>query len=312
MKKDFLSILDLSAREILAVLNLAGKLKQELRSKGSNDPLLANKTLVMLFEKTSLRTRLSFEVGMTQLGGHAVFLTRNHDSVGNTEPISDVAKMISVMGDIVMARTYKHETILDLAVNSCVPVINALSDLEHPCQILADLFTIMEKKKMLKGLNLAFVGDGENNVVHSMVLASSLFGINFSVAAPKNYQMNKEIVSKADRIAKETGSTIIETDNPCEAIEGADVVYTDTWISKGDEVEEKERLKVFKPYQVTEDLMKMAKPDAIFMHNMPAYRGNEVVTDVIDGPQSVIIQQAENRLHVQKALMIFLLKHYEN
>ncbi|MBI3379981.1 ornithine carbamoyltransferase [Candidatus Gottesmanbacteria bacterium] len=311
MKKDFLSILDLSAKEILYILALAKKLKLELKVKGSNDRLLASRTLVMIFEKPSLRTRLSFEVGMAQLGGHAVYLAPSDIGIGDRESVSDIAKIASTMGNIIMARTYKHDTVLEFAQNSLTPVINGLSDLEHPCQILADLLTISEIKGKFKGLKLAFLGDGENNVTHSLALASSLLGINFSVASPNGFQMKREIKDMASKISSVSGSTLIETKDPGEAVEGADVVYTDTWVSMGDETEKQERLEIFKPYQVTAKLMKLTKPDAIFMHDLPAYRGNEVVAEVIDGSQSVVVQQAENRLHVQKALIIHLLAAQE-
>lgn len=307
MKKDFLSITDLSAQEILYILEYAQKLKLELKIKGSNDFLLTGKTLVMIFEKPSLRTRLSFEVGMEQLGGHAIYLAPTDISMGTREPISDVAKVTSSMGNIIMARTFKHHSIVELAQHSENPVINGLSDLEHPCQIMADLLTILEVKGKLKGLKLAYLGDGENNVTHSLVLACSLLGIHISVASPKGYQMNKEVVKKALKLGRQNNSEIIETTNPVDAVKNADVVYTDTWVSMGDEAEKEKRLKVFKNYQVTPDLMKLARADAIFMHDMPAYRGSEVSSEVIDGPQSVIIQQAENRLHAQKSLIIYLL-----
>lgn len=306
-KRDFLSITDLSVKEILYILELAEKLKSELKIKGHNDPLLTSKTLVMIFEKPSLRTRLSFEVGMAQLGGHAVYLSPTDIGIGTRESIPDIAAVASTMGNIIMGRTYKHDTLKELADYSTNPVINGLSDLEHPCQILADLLTILELKGKFRGLKLAFVGDGENNVTHSLALASSLFGINFVVSSPKGYKMKPEIVALAQKITKENGSVVTETDDPKEAAEKADIVYTDTWVSMGDEVEKKQRIKDLKEYQVTEELMKLAKPDAIFMHDLPAYRGNEVTAEVIDGKQSVVITQAENRLHAQKALIIYLL-----
>ncbi len=307
VKKDFLSILDLSAEEILYILTLAEKLKIELKTKGHNDPLLKSKSLVMIFEKPSLRTRLSFEVGMNQLGGHAVYLAPTDIGIGTRESIPDIAAVASSMGNIIMARTYKHDTIKELADFSVSPVINGLSDLEHPCQILADLLTILEIKGKLKGLHLAFVGDGDNNVTHSLALACSLLGLNISVASPKGYKMKEEILKKANELGLESNSEIVQTNNPSEAVEDADVVYTDTWVSMGDEAEKEKRVKIFQKYQVTQDLMKLARPDAIFMHDLPAYRGNEVAEEVIDGAQSVIIKQAENRLHAQKALIIYLL-----
>ncbi len=305
--KHFLSITDLSTKEILKVLDLGLKLKHELKDKYINDALLANKTLVMIFEKPSLRTRLSFEIGMTQLGGHAIYLAPSDIGLGVREEISDVAKVTAGMADIIMARVFKHKTAEKLAEYSSIPVINALSDLEHPCQILADLLTILEVKKRLDGLKIAFIGDGENNVTHSLALACGILGMHFTVASPKGFEMSNVISKKAKRLAVQTKVSIIETNDPQKAVKDADVIYTDTWISMGDEKEKEKRVKVFSPYQVTDKLMDLAKKDAIFMHDLPAYRGNEVAKEVIDGPQSVVFQQAENRLHAQKALLIYLL-----
>lgn len=308
IKRDFLSITNISSKELLSILSLAKKIKKELKEKGKNTPLFTQRTLAMIFEKPSLRTRISFEAGMTQLGGHAIYLGQNDIGLGVRESISDSATVISRMTDIIMARTFKHETVMELAQYSKVPVINALSDLEHPCQTLADLLTIWEIKKTLKGLKISFIGDGNNNVTHSLCLAAAMLGIDFSCASPKGYQMHKSIVKQTESFAAKTGAKIIQTNDPYEAAKKADVIYTDTWVSMGLEKEKQERLKIFKPYQVTQKVMNKAKDDAIFMHDMPAYRENEVATEVIDGPQSVIFQQAENRLHAQKALMVFLLK----
>lgn len=301
-----LSITDLTQKNLLAVLNLAEKLKVEYRRSGKPKMLLANKTLIMIFEKPSLRTRLSFEIGMTQLGGHAIYLASSDIGLGVRESIADVANVASRMGNLIMARTFKHATVVELSRHSRVPVINGLSDLEHPCQILADILTIVEYKKKLPGLKVAFVGDGDNNVTHSLALASGLLGIHFSVASPKGYAMLPQITQTATKLAKASGGSIVQTTDPIRAMTGADVVYTDTWISMGDEAEKAKRLAVFAPYQVTQKLMAHAKPDAIFMHDLPAYRGNEVAAEVIDGAQSVIFDQAENRLHAQKALMMYL------
>src|SRR3989304_8292394 len=305
--KHFVSITDLTKKEINLVLQISSSLKRQLKKKGSNKDYLKNKVLGMIFEKPSLRTRVSFEAGMTQLGGHAIYLAPTDIGLGKREPIKDVSQVLSRMVDIIMARTFEHKTIEELAKYSDVPVINALSDLEHPCQILADLLTIKEKKGKLKGIKLAFVGDGENNVTHSLALASGILGINFSVAAPKGYWMKKDVSDRARKLAQKSKIKIYETQDVIEAVENADVVYTDTWVSMGDEKEMAKRLKVFKKYQITKFVMSKAKKDAIFMHDMPAYRGNEVASDVIDGNQSVIIDQAENRLHAQKALVCFLL-----
>lgn len=305
--KHLASITNLSAKEIVNIIKTAISLKKEIRQKKENKPVLKNKTLVMIFEKPSLRTRISFEIGMTQLGGHAIYLGPAEVGLGKREAITDVSKVASSMSDIIMARTFKHESVLELIRYSSVPVINGLSDLEHPCQILADLLTIYEYKNKFKDLKLTFLGDGENNVTHSLGLASGLLGIHFSVASPKNYTMLSKISKRAKDLAKKTGGSIFETQEVIRAVKDADVVYTDTWVSMGDEAEKEKRLKIFKPYQVTKKVMSFAKRDAIFMHDMPAYRGNEVSAEVIDGPQSVIFQQAENRLHAQKALILHLL-----
>ncbi len=301
----FLSITDLSSQQIWDIFHTAKKLKTELKVKGKNKLVLGQKTLVMIFEKPSLRTRVSFEAGMTQLGGHAIYLAPSDIGLGTRESIADVAKVISGMGDLLMARTFKHQTIVELAKYSNVPVINGLSDMEHPCQALADLFTIWEIKGSLAGLTLSYVGDGENNVPHALVLICGLLGVNFRCAAPEGFLMKREIVEKA-KILSLNSMKIFETNDPKKAVLGADIVYTDTWVSMGDEAEEGERLAIFEPYQVNSKLMALAKKDAIFMHDLPAYRGNEVTQEVVDGKQSVVFQQAENRLHVQKALMVHL------
>ena len=309
MKKlrHYVSINDLTSKEILRILAQAKRLKSELKKRDKNKKLLDGKTLVMIFEKPSLRTRVSFEAGMTQLGGHAIYLAPSDIGLGKRETIKDSSRVLSRMADIIMARTYKHETVVELAKYASVPVINGLSDLEHPCQILADLLTIKEKKRKLKGLKLAFIGDGENNVVHSLAIAAGILGMDFRVAAPKGYWMLPELFKLAINLVKENGGRILQTVDPQVAVAGTDVVYTDTWVSMGDEREGKKRLKVLKNYQVTNKLMGLAKKDAIFMHDMPAYRGKEVSGDIIDGAQSVIIDQAENRLHAQKALLCFLM-----
>lgn len=305
--KHFLSITDLTATELMQVLTMAKKLKTEIQQSGKNQEVLKNKTLGMVFEKPSLRTRLSFETGMTQLGGHAIYLAPQDIGLGVRESIHDVSKVASSMTDLIMARTFSHKTVQELAKWSSVPVVNGLSDYEHPCQTLADLLTIMEVKESFKGLHITFIGDGENNVAHSLCLASATLGMHFTCCSPKGFWMNKNVVSKAKSIAKKTGAQIVETDSPKKALREADVVYTDTWVSMGDESEKEKRLKIFKKYQVTKNLMKLAKKDAIFMHDLPAYRGNEVTEEVIDGKQSVVFQQAENRLHAQKSLMLSLL-----
>lgn len=309
MKKDFLSITDLSKNEIINLINLSINLKEEMIYNGGNTQYLKNKTLTMIFEKPSLRTRISFETAMTQLGGHAINLSPADIGIGKRESVADISKVVSSITNVIMARVFEHSLVEELAKYSSVPVINGLSDLEHPCQILADLLTIYEYKSKFKGLKIAYVGDSENNVTHSLALASGILGINFTTASPKEYWMEKNIVQMAQILAKKSGGKIIETDDPKKAAENADIIYTDTWISMGDEKETKKRLKVFQPYQITQKLLSFAKKNAIFMHDMPAYRGNEVSTEIIDGKQSVVFIQAENRLHAQKALLVYLLNN---
>ncbi|KXK10568.1 MAG: Ornithine carbamoyltransferase [Microgenomates bacterium OLB23] len=227
--------------------------------------------------------------------------------MGSREEPKDVAEVVSRMGDIIMARTFKHSTCEELAAHSRVPVINALSDLEHPCQILADLLTMQEVKGKLEGLNVVFLGDGNNNVTHTLCLAAGMLGMHFKVGAPEGYFMDSNIVSRAKKMATESGGSITESSDPNEVVKDADVVITDTWISMGDEAEKEQRLTIFPPYQVSEDIMKLAKNDAIFMHCLPAYRDKEVAAAVLDGPQSVAYQEAENRLHAQKGLIAWLM-----
>ena len=304
-KKDFVSIEDISPKEIFGIIRMAQTLKKELKETGSNAPICKTKTLVMLFEKPSLRTRLSFEIGIAQLGGHAVSLISCDIGMGTRESVADVARVVSGMGHMIVARTFKHATVLELAEYASIPVINGLSDVEHPCQILADLLTIWELKNQWKRLKLAYIGDSHNNVTHSLALASGLLGIHFVTASPKGYWMSPEITERAKQHASISGASITETTDPKEAVYNADIVYTDTWVSMGEETEKDNRLKIFPPYQVTPALMALAKKDALFMHDLPAYRGCEVTSDVIDGPQSVVFQQAKNRLHAQKALLVF-------
>jgi ornithine carbamoyltransferase len=305
--KHFLAITDLTKDQVLEVMKISKELKDEIKKTGVHaNEIYKNKTMAMIFEKPSLRTRVSFETGMTQLGGHALYLAPSDIGMGNREEPRDVATVLSSMVDVIMARTFKHSTIEDLAKHATVPVINALSDKEHPCQILADFMTIWEKKGTLEGLTLAFVGDGNNNVTHSLALGAALLGMNFNVGAPKGYWMDEGVVKKANDLASKTGVKIMQTDKPEEAVADADVVITDTWVSMGDEAEKEQRLKIFKPYQVDAALMSKAKSDALFMHCLPAYRGNEVSAEVIDGPQSVVFPEAENRLHAQKGLLVWL------
>lgn len=300
-KKDFLSITDLTTKEIWQIFVLAKKLKKELKTKGFNKQILKGKSLALIFEKQSLRTRISFEIGMAQLGGHTVYLDPRDTGIGVRESEEDVARVLSGMANVIAARTYSHQTIEKLAENSSIPVINALSDLEHPCQALTDLFTIWEIKGKLEGLKVGYVGDGENNVAHSLSIGATMLGMKFICGSPKGYSLDKKFLVKAKRYGY-----VLETENPKEAVKNADVIVTDTWISMGDTDKEK-RLKIFRSFQVSQKLMQNAKKDAIFLHCLSAYRGNEVTEDVIDGSQSVVFQEAENRLHVQKALLLYIL-----
>ncbi|CAN5568418.1 ornithine carbamoyltransferase [soil metagenome] len=304
--KDIIGIEELSAAELLLILDVAAKLKvnkfdatQTLFAKGQ--------TLTMLFEKPSLRTRVTFEAGMTQLGGHAINI---ETKLGERETIADVGKNLERWVDGIMARTFEHSTVVALAANSNVPVINGLSDKEHPCQALADFQTLIEQKapngKSLKGIKLAYVGDS-NNVSNSLLLTAATLGVDFSMGCPHKYEPQASIWMKALELAKVSGATITLSNDPYEAVTNADAVYTDVWTSMGQEAEAKEREKIFAPYQLNAKLMQHAKPDAIVMHCLPAHRGLEITDEVIDGPNSVVFDQAENRLHAQKAILALVL-----
>ena len=268
--------------------------------------MLEGKTLALMFEKPSLRTRVSFEVAMQQLGGHTIYLSPSEVGLGKREPVSDVARVLSRYVDVIVARTFSHQTLEVLADYSSVPVINALSDSEHPCQALADLFTIYEKKGELSGLTLAFIGDG-NNVAHSLLLAASLVGMNFRIASPAGYTVQDRILHLAQGYAVDNGAEIFCAEEPHLAVSGADVVYTDVWTSMGQETEAQERRRVFGSYQVNSELLSLAKKDAILMHPLPAHRGEEVAEGILDSLPSVVFDQAENRLHLQKALLAQML-----
>jgi ornithine carbamoyltransferase len=303
--KDLISLHDLSADEVKGLLELGLKLKKELKS-GIPHHILKGKTLGMIFTKSSTRTRVSFEVGMTQLGGYPLFLSSNDIQLGRGETIHDTAKVLERYLDGIMIRTYAHSDVLELAEEANIPVINALTDLLHPCQVLADLMTTYEHKGKLEGLKLAYIGDG-NNMAHSLMYGCAKAGMNCSIATPADYQCDAEVVENAKADFKESGKELVLTQDPVEAIKNADVVYTDTWVSMGQEAEKAERQRIFMPYQVNKELFAQADSEAVFMHCLPAYRGFEVTEDVIDGPQSVIFDEAENRLHAQKAVMATLM-----
>lgn len=303
--KHLLSLQDLSPKEIDAILDKAIELKQKLK-QGEPHEVLHGKTLGMIFAKPSTRTRVSFETAMTHLGGHAIYLGMGDLQLGRGETIADTARTLSRYVDAVMARLFKHEDIVELARNSSVPVINGLTDLLHPCQTLADLQTIREKKGKLKGLKLAWVGDS-NNVCNSLLLGCTLVGMNISAACPKGYEPNVEIVKQAQENAAKSGAKLEILNDPQKAVAGADVIYTDVLVSMGQEKEREQRIKDFKGYQVNAELLKRAKTDVIFMHCLPAHRGEEVAAEVIDGPHSVVFDQAENRLHAQKAVLAMVM-----
>jgi len=305
MVKHLLSMQDLSPSEIKAILDEAARLKEKLQQRESHE-LLKGKTLGMIFEKPSLRTRVTFETGMTQLGGHAIYLAPADIQLGERESVPDVARNLSRWVDVVMARLFKHNIIVELARYSSVPVINGLTNLHHPCQTLSDLLTIREHKGKLNGLKIAWIGDG-NNVCNSLLLGCTLVGTNVSVACPHGYEPPADIVKQARANANKSGAKVELTTDPKQAVDGADVIYTDVWVSMGQEKEARERMKAFKDYQVNAQLLNGAKPDSIVMHCLPARRGQEITDDVIDGPQSVVWDQAENRMHAQKALLVSLL-----
>lgn len=303
--KHFMSLHDVTPHELEVLLSLAARLKAERRA-GISHPLLAGKTLGMIFAKSSTRTRVSFEVGMHQLGGHALFLSSSDIQLGRGESIADTARTLSRYLDAIMIRTFRHEDVLDLARFGGIPVINGLTDLQHPCQVLADLQTVAERKGRLAGLKLAYLGDG-NNMAHSLLHGCAKAGMDIAVATPKGYACDSGIVEEARADAKASGAAVLLTEDPDEAAAGADVVYTDTWVSMGQEAEKAARLAAFGAYRVDARLMSLAKPDAVFLHCLPAYRGFEVAEEVIDGPQSAVFDEAENRLHAQKAVLATLL-----
>ncbi|MCE5212311.1 MAG: ornithine carbamoyltransferase [Deltaproteobacteria bacterium] len=302
MKKDLLNIYDLDAADFEKIWQKARKLKKSL-TEGKPHASLKGKTLGMIFDKSSTRTRISFEVGMYQLGGIALFLTSRDTQIGRGEPIYDSAKMMSRYLNGIMIRTFAQSSVEEFACHASIPVINGLTDLLHPCQILSDLFTIKEKKGAYDKLKIAYVGDG-NNIANTWIEAAARLPIELSLACPKGYDPDKKIMAIGKKEAKE-GITLYR--DPLEAAQNADVLYTDVWTSMGQESEQEDRKKIFKNYQINKKLLKEAKKDAIVMHCLPAHRGEEIAADVIDGPQSVVIDQAENRLHVQKAILEILL-----
>ena len=304
VKRDFLGVLD-AEKDFIAIVELAANLKNRARAGELYEPL-KNKNLAMIFEKASTRTRVSFEVAMAQLGGHALYLNPQDLQIGRGETIADTARVLSRYVDAIVYRAFRHGDVAELARWATVPVINALDDVEHPCQALADVFTIQEHKGDLKGLRLAYVGDG-NNVCHSLLLAGAVVGMDVAVACPDKFRPDPAIVRQAKEVAAKAGSRVYVGPDPVDAVKGADVVYTDVWVSMGMEKEKAERERIFQPYQVNQTLVNKAKEDAIAMHCLPAHRGLEITDEVMDGPRSVVWDQAENRLHAQKALLVKLL-----
>jgi ornithine carbamoyltransferase len=301
-KRDFLSLKDLDRGEMEEIFALARKLKRE-QKRGIVRPLLSGQMLAMVFEKPSLRTRVTFEAGMVQLGGQAVFLGPQEVNLGVRESPADCARSLSRWVDLIVVRTFGHDTLEEMARYATVPVINGLTNLFHPCQVLTDCFTLMERKGRLEGLKIAFVGDG-NNMVHSWMRAAEKFPFSFSLACPKGYEPNAEIT----RAAKENGGRVMITHRVEEAVRDADVIYTDVWASMGQEAESETRRKAFQSYQITEEVVALADENAVVMHCLPAHRGEEIAHNVLEGPRSVVFDQAENRLHGQKAIMAWILE----
>ena len=304
-KHDFLSLSDLTAAELSDLLELAVRLKQEWRS-GGNQPILKNKTLGMVFTKPSLRTRVSFEMGMHHLGGQALYIAPDEIQLGKRESVADVARVLSRYVDGIMARVFAHADVVTLAKYSRVPVINGLSDYTHPCQGLADLLTIMEHKGGVRGRTIVYVGDA-NNVANSLVFGGMLLGAHVRIGAPEGYQLQPDVAKRGAEFAAQSGGSLIQVADPHAAVEGADVVYTDVWTSMGQEAEAAQRAKIFPPYQVNAALMALAKKDAVVMHCLPAHRGHEITDEVADSMQSALWDQAENRMHAQKAILARLL-----
>jgi ornithine carbamoyltransferase len=299
--KDLLSITDLSREEISVLISDAIDMKTDKWHS-----ILDRKILALVFEKPSLRTKVSFDVAMTQLGGHTIYLSPAEIGLGKRESAHDVASVLCRYVDVIAARTFSHQTVADLARYTDIPVINALDDVEHPCQILADLLTIYEKKGGLQGVKVAYIGDG-NNVANSLMLGCTMMGVNFSIASPKGYTVQESILKMSDEFATDNGTDLICTEQPTEAVQGADVIYTDVWTSMGQEEEAEKRKQAFTNYKITRDLLSQAKEDVIFMHPLPAHNDEEVTAEIIQSPWSVVFDQAENRMHAQKALLVQML-----
>lgn len=303
MKKDLLSIEGLDTGELFSILELTGKVKKDKLSYGDS---LKGKCIGLIFQKPSNRTRVSFEIGMVQLGGYAIYLGPGEIAMGAREPVKDVARVLSRYLDGIVARTYKHEDVKELAKYASVPVINGLSDRAHPCQALSDIFTIKERFGSFKGLTLAYIGDG-NNVLNSLMCAAAKAGLGMKIASPKGYETSKELMGLAKSFCAKSGSRLEFSNDPDEAAENADVIYTDVWVSMGQEKEASRRKKAFKKFQINDSIMKLAKKNCLVMHCLPAHRGEEITDSVLDSGNSIIYDQAENRMHVEKAILLMLL-----
>jgi len=302
---DFLTLMDITAEEMIKLFEFTSHLKKNAK-KGKFKKYLENKTLAMIFEKSSTRTRVSFETGMLQLGGHALFLSSNDIQLGRGETIADTARVLARYNDGIMIRTFEHEKIMALAHHSAIPVINGLSDSFHPCQALADYYTIYEREKNLSGIKITYIGDG-NNVANSLLLGAATLGIDITIACPKKYSPEMNILERAFKISSGTDSNIMITDNINEAVKGSDYIYTDVWVSMGQEKETAKKRKAFLKYSVTEELLGKTGKDTKVLHCLPAHRGEEITDGVMDGPASIVFDQAENRLHCQKAVMCALM-----
>lgn len=305
MKRSLLTADDLTSEDLFAILDRAQDLKARIRARKPIDSL-KNRVIGILFEKPSTRTRTSFESAVLRLGGATIYLAPGNLQIQRGEPIEDTARMLGSYLDAIVARVYAHQTVVDLSRYSNIPVINGLSDLDHPTQAVCDLLTILEVKGRVQGLTLAYIGDG-NNVCHALLLICALAGMHMNVAAPKGYAPNQDVLHKATQLASKTGAKLNVSDRPEEAAAGADILYTDVWVSMGEEEEEKTKLEIFQGYQINADLLRVAAKDAVVMHCLPAHRGLEITGDVIEGPQSVVWQQAENKMHGAAAILDYLL-----
>jgi ornithine carbamoyltransferase len=303
--RHLLTIADLSSDEVRGLIKLAGDLKGEWQA-GGNRPLLGGKTLGLVFQRPSLRTRASFDVAMRHLGGEALYLSPQEIQLGQRESVKDVAQVLSRFVDAMVARVRAHAELEELAANASVPVINGLSDHAHPCEILGDLFTILEKRGRLAGLSLAYVGDG-NNIAHSLLLGASKVGMEIRVATPERHAPREDVVERARSIAREAGGEVFVGTDPVSGVKGADIIYTDVWASMGQEAERETRLRFFQPYQVNAQLVYMADADVMVMHCLPAHRGEEITAEVLDGPHSIVHDQAENKLHMHKAILAWMI-----